>query len=81
MVVGETIMVICLILLLLLSGGLALCAYACLRICQSCVSRGADDINYFPPETEAEERMILRVEDFVGRKGAKDRRNTRAKAA
>jgi hypothetical protein len=79
--IGEAIMVFCVILLFFLSGILVLCTYACLRMCGSCVSRGADDINYSPIETEAEEHMILRLEDSIVRTDARCRCNTRAKAA
>jgi len=68
--------------LIFVLGILALCAYIRLiKSCASCVSNGANHIDYFPAKTEAEECMILRMEDYVAQKSLTSEQPARAKAA
>jgi hypothetical protein len=64
-----------------LLGVLASCAYGCLPSCAGCMSKGADDIDYFPAKMEAEECMILRMEDYPALQRLRSPQTTRAKVA
>ena len=72
---------ISLLLLLGLSSALVSCTCALLMWLARCVSNGANNIDYFQEKMEAEERMILRMEDYVVQTNLTSEQPARAKAA
>jgi hypothetical protein len=50
---------------LLILGVLASCIYAWLLSCADCVSKGANNIDYFRGRTESEECMVLRMQRTI----------------
>ena len=68
-------MVDCLIILVSLLGFLVLSVYT------ACMSKRADNVEHLREETEAEDRMIFRMADYVAQESLKSERDVRAKAA
>jgi hypothetical protein len=68
-------------LILGLLGVFSSCTYAGLMSCASCVSKNADNIDYFPGETGAEGCMSLRMEDYVVPQSLRGSRTAQARAA
>ena len=66
---------------LLVLGVLASCIYAWMVSCADCVSKGANNIDYFRERTEAEECMVLRMQDHRVQRSPQNAQSAPAKAA